>query len=112
MPKKTKFFPTFDSLEKVVSPSTIAIPHIIIPVQTAQVIHQDDDPGGNDPLPEPEPPPPPYPGPDPPLGWPPIPPSGPVGPGVIPNDTLMPEKGGSSPIILEPVINPPSTLPA
>jgi hypothetical protein len=42
---------------------------------------RDDDPGGNDPLPEPEPPPPPYPGPDPPLGWPPIPPSGPVGPG-------------------------------
>jgi hypothetical protein len=31
-------------------------------------------------------------------------------PHVIADDTLMPEKGGTAPIILEP-INPPSTLP-
>lgn len=46
-----------------------------------EVLAEDDDPGRDDPLPEPEPPPPPYGGPDGPLGWPPIPPSGPVGPG-------------------------------
>jgi hypothetical protein len=34
----------------------------------------------------------------------------PTPPRVIAQDTLMPEKGGSAPIILEPV-NPPSTLP-
>jgi hypothetical protein len=40
-----------------------------------------EDPRGDEPLPDPEPPPPPNTGPEPPLGWPPIPPSGPVGPG-------------------------------
>jgi hypothetical protein len=36
--------------------------------------------------------------------------SSPTPPQVIAQDTLMPEKGGSNPIILEPVIMPP-TLP-
>ena len=75
---------SIDCLELKLSPTTLAISGLV--VAPAVVAHQesvnlDDDPGGNDPLPEPEPPPPPYPGPDPPLGWPPIPPSGPVGPG-------------------------------
>lgn len=58
-------------LESVTEPPTV-----IVAVATP-----DDDPGGHDPLPEPEPSPPPFPGGDPPLGWPPIPKAGPVGPG-------------------------------
>jgi hypothetical protein len=37
--------------------------------------------------------------------------SSPTPPRVIAQDTLMPESGKSSPIILEPVTTPPSTLP-
>ena len=70
-----RFNPGLDDLEHRAALSGIMVP------ASAVVVKLDDDPGSGDPLPEPEPPPPPYPGPDPPLGWPPIPPSGPVGPG-------------------------------
>jgi hypothetical protein len=68
-----RFQPSLGELELRISLSAIASVHV------ARAM--DDDPGGNDPLPEPEPAPPPFPGGDPPLGWPPIPKSGPVGPG-------------------------------
>jgi hypothetical protein len=72
MPRTNRRFqPALGELELRVSLSIVA--------QVAMTV--DDDPGGNDPLPEPEPAPPPFPGGDPPLGWPPIRPSGPVGPG-------------------------------
>jgi hypothetical protein len=32
-------------------------------------------------------------------------------PHVLTADTMMPEKGGTAPIVLEPVTSPPSTLP-
>lgn len=67
-----RFQPSLGELELRVSPSMMTV-H----VATAT----DDDPGGNDPLPEPEPPPLPGNVGDPPLGWPPIPKAGPVGPG-------------------------------
>ena len=61
----------------ILQPVPPGTPTVIVAVATPM----DDDPGGNDPLPEPEPAPPPFPGSDPPIGWPPIPRSGPVGPG-------------------------------
>jgi hypothetical protein len=73
-----------ESLEIKLSPTAFSVGGLVAaPLVAAHplTLTLDDDPGGNDPLPEPEPPPPPFPGPDPPLGWPPIPPSGPVGPG-------------------------------
>jgi hypothetical protein len=99
MRRNVKFQPSLDGLEPRISLSAVA---------AAAVSKLDDDPGGDLPLPEPEPAPPPYPGPDPPLGWPPIPPSGPVGPGakVVAMDTVMPAKGKSSPLIIEAVTKP------
>jgi hypothetical protein len=79
MPRTNRRFqPSLGELELRISLSAIASVHIASVHIAAPM---DDDPGGNDPLPEPEPAPPPFPGGDPPLGWPPIPPSGPVGPG-------------------------------
>jgi len=74
----------FEALELKLSPTALSVGGLVAAPLIAA--HQStvatvDEPGGEDPLPEPEPPPPPFPGPDPPLGWPPIPPSGPVGPG-------------------------------
>jgi hypothetical protein len=73
-----------ESLEIKLSPTVLSVGGLVAAPLVAVhplTLTLDDDPGGNDPLPEPEPPPPPFPGPDPPLGWPTIPPSGPVGPG-------------------------------
>ncbi len=75
---------SLECLELKLSPTTLSLSGLVVApavVALHESVNLDDDPGSNDPLPEPEPPPPPYPGPDPPLGWPPIPPSGPVGPG-------------------------------
>jgi hypothetical protein len=77
-------FGSIESLELKLSPTALSVGGLIAaPLVAAhqQTLAGDDDPGGDDPLPEPEPPPPPFPGPNPPIGWPPIPPSGPVGPG-------------------------------
>jgi hypothetical protein len=84
MPRTNRRFqPSLGELELRLSLSAIASVQVAtVQVATVQVAApMDDDPGSNDPLPEPEPPPPPFPGGDPPLGWPPIPKSGPVGPG-------------------------------
>jgi hypothetical protein len=101
MRRNVKFQPSLDGLEPRISLSAVHVAAVVSKV--------DDDPGDPmAPLPEPEPAPPPYPGPDGPLPWPPIPPSGPVGPGakVVAMDTLMPEKGGFGTTILEPVTKP------
>jgi hypothetical protein len=77
-------FNSIESLELKLSPTALSFGGLVAaPLVAAHqlALAVDDDPGGDDPLPDPEPPPPPFPGPDPPLGWPPIPPSGPVGPG-------------------------------
>jgi hypothetical protein len=105
MRRNVKFQLSLDDLEPRIYLSVVHVAAVV----TKQVDDDPGDPGSGDPLPEPEPAPPPYPGPDPPLGWPPIPPSGPVGPGLS-MDTLMPEKGKSAPIILGPVIKPISIL--
>jgi hypothetical protein len=63
---------TFDGLERKLSMSALAG---TVSTVTATV---DDDPT---PPPDPEPDPGPYPGDDPPIVYPPLPPSGPVGPG-------------------------------
>jgi hypothetical protein len=72
------------NLELKVSPSALSVGALLAAPLVAA--HQgfytaSDEPRGPDPLPPPEPPPPPFPGPNPPIGWPPVPPSGPVGPG-------------------------------
>jgi hypothetical protein len=75
---------TFGQLESRISLTALSTGGVVLAAVVS--VHQValaavDEPGGDDPLPEPEPPPPPFPGPAPPIGWPPIPPSGPVGPG-------------------------------
>lgn len=85
--RKYSFFDglnAIESLELKLSPTALSVAGLFAaPLVGAHqlTLAAEDDPGGDDPLPDPEPPPPPFPGPDPPLGWPPIPPSGPVGPG-------------------------------
>jgi hypothetical protein len=80
-------FNLFDSLHSVetlewkVSPTALAVGGLVAAsaVSTPPTMQSDDD--DNDPLPDPEPAPPPYPGDDPPIEYPVLPPSGPIGPG-------------------------------
>jgi hypothetical protein len=70
-----------EMLELKLSPTALSVSGIVASpavsiLRAAQFDHPDDDP-----LPDPEPPPPPYPGDDPPIGYPALPPSGPIGPG-------------------------------
>jgi hypothetical protein len=72
---------SIEFLELKLSPTALSVGGLVAaPIVAAHqgTLAAVDDP---EPLPDPEPPPPPNPGPEPPLGWPPIPPSGPVGPG-------------------------------
>jgi hypothetical protein len=77
----------FDSLHSVetlewkVSPTALAVGGLVaVPaVSTLQAVQSDAD--DNNPLPDPEPAPPPYRGDDPPIEYPVLPPSGPIGPG-------------------------------
>jgi hypothetical protein len=74
-------FETVDSvemLEKRLSLSALAA--AMISSMAAAVPRAGD---GDDPLPDPEPDPPPYPGDDPPIEYPVLPPSGPIGPGLV-----------------------------
>jgi len=73
-------FETVDSvemLERRLSLSTLAA--AMISTMKADAPGQGN---GDDPLPDPEPAPPPYPGDDPPIQYPALPPSGPIGPGL------------------------------
>jgi hypothetical protein len=69
-----------ETLEWKVSPTALAVGSVVAAasVSTFQAVQSADD---NDPLPDPEPAPPPYPGDDPPIEYPVLPPSGPIGPG-------------------------------
>jgi hypothetical protein len=85
--RKYSLFDSLNSIEFLelkLSPTALSVGGLVAaPVVAAHqgTLTAVDDPNGDDPVPDPEPPPPPNPGPEPPLGWPPIPPSGPVGPG-------------------------------
>jgi hypothetical protein len=119
--RKRNVLPVLETLGGRLLLSAFAVPQVVH-VAAVVAVPLDDDPGGNDPLPEPEPPPvgdPPVDGPypEPPPGNGPIPTPqppgapGPVGPGqVVSQDTLMPQKGRSSPVILEPVTIPPPSI--
>ena len=79
-------FGSIESLELKLSPTALSVGGLIAaPLVAAhqQTLARDDDPGGDDPLPEPEPPPPPFPGPTPRSGGLPSRPRDPSGPGEL-----------------------------
>jgi hypothetical protein len=72
---------SFETLEVKLSPTTVAV-GAFVSAPAVAALHAAQAAGpGDDPLPPPEPPPGPDPGGDPPIGYPVLPPSGPIGPG-------------------------------
>lgn len=71
-----------ETLEWKVSPTALSVGGLVAaPAVSTHDLGQAQDDDGDDPLPDPEPPPPPYPGDDPPIEYPVLPQSGPIGPG-------------------------------
>jgi len=82
--RRYNLFDSLDSVETLelkVSLTALAVSGLVAAPAAAPLQAMESNADDNDPLPDPEPAPPPYPGDDPPIGYPALPPSGPIGPG-------------------------------